>query len=68
MNTIYYERMKWRRDDDDPATYFFRFDELELEAAAGPGDERRVGGVLEQSDEELPELERAAPLVGRQSR
>jgi len=50
------------------ATYFFRFDELELESAAGPRDEGRVGGVLEQRDEELPQLERAAPLVGGQSR
>ena len=34
-------------------------DQLELHAPAGPGDGPAVGGVLQESDEELPELERS---------
>ena len=36
-------------------------DQLELHAPAGPGDGPAVGGVLQESDEELPELERSSP-------
>ena len=38
-------------------------DELELHAAAGPGDGGAVVGVLQQRDQELPELQRAAPEI-----
>lgn len=40
-------------------------DEFELHATAGPGDEVRVGRVVQQRHQELPELQRAAALVGR---
>ena len=36
-------------------------DEFELHAAPGPGDGGAVAGVLQQGDQELPELQRAAP-------
>ena len=35
--------------------------QFELHAPAGPGDGPTVGGILQQSDEELPQLEGAAP-------
>ena len=40
-------------------------DEFELHAAAGPGDEVGVGRVVQQSHQELPELQRASALVRR---
>ena len=43
--------------------HLLRLDELELHAAARPGDEVAVGGVVEQGDQELPELQGAAALV-----
>ena len=36
-------------------------DEFELHAAPGPGDGGAVVGVLQQRDQELPQLQRAAP-------
>lgn len=46
-------------------TYLFGFNEFELHAAAGPGDEVGVGRVVQQSHQELPELQRASALVRR---
>lgn len=40
-------------------------DQLELHAAAGPGDEVGVAGVVQQGHQELPELQGASALVGR---
>lgn len=48
-----------------PDPYLLGLDQLELHAAAGPGDEVSVGRVVQERDEELPELQRPAPLVGR---
>lgn len=46
-------------------THLFGFDELELHAAAGPGNEVRVPRVVQQGHQELPELQRASALVWR---
>ena len=40
-------------------TDLLRFDKFELHPSASPGDGPAVGGVLQESDEELPELERS---------
>lgn len=45
--------------------YLFGFDKLELHPAAGPGDEVRIPGVVQQGHQELPQLQRASPLVRR---
>lgn len=45
--------------------HFFRLDELELHPSARPRDEVGVGGVVQQSHQELPELQRAPALVRR---
>ena len=45
--------------------HLLRLDEFELHAAARPGDEVAVGGVVQQGDQELPELQGAAALVWR---
>lgn len=39
--------------------------QLELHATASPGDEVAVSGVIQQRDQELPELQGAAALVWR---
>lgn len=39
--------------------------QLELHAAASPGDEVAISGVIQQRDQELPELQGAAALVRR---
>ena len=44
------------------ARYLLRVDELELHAAARPRDERRALRLIQQRHQELPELQRAAPL------
>lgn len=46
-------------------SYLLRLDQFELHAPAGPGDEVGVGRVIQEGDQELPELQGAAPLVGR---
>lgn len=46
-------------------SYFFWFDELELQAPAGPADKVGVRRVVEQGDEELPKLQGAPPRVPR---
>lgn len=45
------------------APHLLWLDEFELHAAAGPGDEVGVGRVVQQSHQELPELQRASALV-----
>lgn len=47
-----------------PCAHLLRLNELELHAAPGPGDSGAVVGVLQQRDQELPELQRAAPELG----
>ncbi len=44
-------------------TYLFGFNEFELHAAAGPGDEVGIARVVQQGHQELPELQRASALV-----
>lgn len=46
-------------------SHLLGLDEFELHAAAGPGDEVGVGRVVQQSHQELPELQRASALVRR---
>lgn len=46
-------------------SHLLRLDEFELHAAAGPGDEVTIGRVVQQSDQELPELQGTSALVGR---
>lgn len=41
------------------------FDQFELHAAAGPRDEVGVARVVQQGDQELPELQRTSALVRR---
>lgn len=43
-------------------THLFRFDQLKLHAPPGPDDARRVVRVVQQRDQELPQLQRAPPL------
>lgn len=43
--------------------HLLRLDELELHAAPGPGDGGAVVGVLQQRNQELPKLQRAAPEI-----
>ena len=45
--------------------YLLGFNEFELHAAAGPGDEVGIPRVVQQGHQELPELQRAAALVRR---
>lgn len=47
------------------AAHLLGFDQFELHAAAGPRDEVGVARVVQQGDQELPELQRPAALVGR---
>lgn len=56
------EGQTWRQE---AGTDLLRLDEFELHAATGPGDEVSVGRVVQQGDEELPELQGATALVGR---
>ena len=42
-------------------TDLLRLDQFELHPSASPSDGPAVGGVLQQSDQELPELERSSP-------
>ena len=44
--------------------HLLRLYQLELHAAPGPGDSGAVVGVLQERDQELPELQRAAPELG----
>lgn len=46
-------------------SYLLRLNQLELHAPAGPCNEVGVGGVIQEGDQELPELQGPAPLVGR---
>lgn len=43
--------------------HLFRVDEFELHVASRPNDQVPVGRVLQQCEQELPELQRAAALV-----
>lgn len=47
----------------DVSSYLLWLDEFELHATAGPGNEVWVGRVIQQSHQELPELQRASALV-----
>lgn len=47
----------------DVSSYLLWLDEFELHAPAGPGNEVWVGWVIQQSHQELPELQRASALV-----
>ena len=48
----------------DQRAHLLRLDQFELQSAPGPRDHCRVAPrVVKQGDEELPELERAPPLV-----
>ena len=42
-------------------TDLLRLDEFELHPPASPCDGPAISGVLQQSDQELPQLERSAP-------
>ncbi len=53
-----------RREQEN--THLFRLVEFELETSSRPGDVRGVGRVVQQRDEELPQLQGAAALVGGQ--
>ena len=45
----------------DINTDLLRLDQFELHPSASPSDGPTVGGVFQQSDQELPELERSSP-------
>lgn len=48
----------------DP-TYLLRLNQLELHAPTSPGDEVGIGRVIQEGDQELPELQGPTSLVGR---
>lgn len=45
-------------------SYLLWLDEFELHATAGPRDEVRIAGVVEEGHQKLPELQWAAALIG----
>lgn len=47
------------------AAHLLGLDQLELHAAAGPGDKVGVARVVQQGHQELPELQGTSALVGR---
>lgn len=46
-------------------SYLFRFNEFEFHSPACPSNEVGVAWVIQQSHQELPELQRPPPLIRR---